>query len=71
VPPIVKSGRDGGDTPYRQNHQEEAKLCLLHTSSLHRTSPLHTKQRNQEGPQPTSRWQCPDILGRRADHKVR
>jgi hypothetical protein len=25
-PPIVKSWRDTGDTPCRQNHQEEAKL---------------------------------------------
>jgi hypothetical protein len=24
--PIVKSWRDAGDTPCRQNHQEEAKL---------------------------------------------
>jgi hypothetical protein len=26
VPPKVKSWRDAGDTPYRKNHQEEAKL---------------------------------------------
>jgi hypothetical protein len=26
VCPIVKSGRDSGDTPWRQNHWEEAKL---------------------------------------------
>jgi hypothetical protein len=26
VPPIVKSWRDAGDTPCRQNHREEAKL---------------------------------------------
>jgi hypothetical protein len=26
VPPKVKSWRDAGYTPYRQNHQEEAKL---------------------------------------------
>jgi hypothetical protein len=24
--PKVKSSRDAGDTPYRKNHQEEAKL---------------------------------------------
>jgi hypothetical protein len=26
VPPKVKSWRDAGDTPYRKNHPEEAKL---------------------------------------------
>jgi hypothetical protein len=26
LPPIVKSWRDAGDTPCRQNHREEAKL---------------------------------------------
>jgi hypothetical protein len=26
VPPKVKSWRDAGDTPYRKNHREEAKL---------------------------------------------
>jgi hypothetical protein len=26
VPPKVKSWRDAGDTPYRKNHTEEAKL---------------------------------------------
>jgi hypothetical protein len=26
VLPKVKSWRDSGDTPYRKNHQEEAKL---------------------------------------------
>jgi hypothetical protein len=26
MPPIVKSWRDAGNTPYRQNHREEAKL---------------------------------------------
>jgi hypothetical protein len=26
LPPKVKSWRDTGYTPYRQNHQEEAKL---------------------------------------------
>jgi hypothetical protein len=26
VPPKVKSWRHAGDTPYRQNHQEETKL---------------------------------------------
>jgi hypothetical protein len=25
MPPKVKSWRDAGDTPYRKNHQEEAK----------------------------------------------
>jgi hypothetical protein len=26
MPPKVKSWRDAGDTPYRKNHREEAKL---------------------------------------------
>jgi hypothetical protein len=26
VPPKVKSWRDAGDSPYRKNHQEEAKF---------------------------------------------
>jgi hypothetical protein len=47
--PKVKSWRDTGDTPYRKYHQEEAKLWLLHTPSPHVASPLHVKQRNQEG----------------------
>jgi hypothetical protein len=61
---IVKSWRDTGDTPCRQNHREEAKLWPLHTSSQCRASPLHVKQRKQEGPQATSP-QRPDDLGRR------
>jgi hypothetical protein len=46
--PKVKSWRDAGDTPCRKNHQEEAKVRLLHTPSLCITSPLHVKRRNQE-----------------------
>jgi hypothetical protein len=45
----VKSWRDTRDTPGRKNHQEEAKLQHLHTPNLYIASPLHVKQRNQEG----------------------
>jgi hypothetical protein len=44
--PKVKSWRDAGDTPYRKNHQEEAKPQLLHTPSPCIASPLHIKRRN-------------------------
>jgi hypothetical protein len=54
MPPIVKYWRDAGDTPCRQNHQEEANLWSLHTSSLHRESPLHTQTRRDPGPPLTS-----------------
>jgi hypothetical protein len=47
--PKVKSWRDAGETLCRKNHQEEAKLQLLHTPRLRIASPLHVKQRNQEG----------------------
>jgi hypothetical protein len=59
----VKSWRDTGDIPCRQNHQEEAKLWPLHISSWCRTSPLHVKWRNQEGPWAASH-PCPEGLGR-------
>jgi hypothetical protein len=36
-------------TPGRKNHQEEAKLWHLCTSSLHIASPRHVTRRNQEG----------------------
>jgi hypothetical protein len=65
VPPKVKSWRDAGDTPYRKNHWAEAKLWLLHTSSLHIAFPLHVKWRNQEGSCAATRQQRPDGLGRR------
>jgi hypothetical protein len=64
LPPKVKSWRDTGDTPYRKNHQEEAKRWLLHTSSLCIASPPHVKRRNQEGSRATTRRQHPDGLGR-------
>jgi hypothetical protein len=64
MPPIVKSWRDTGDTPCRQNHCEEAKLWPRHTSSQRRESPLHIKRRNQEGPGAASCLR-PDGLGRR------
>jgi hypothetical protein len=44
----IKSWRDAGDTPYRKNHQEEAKFWLLHTPSPCIASPLHIKWRNKE-----------------------
>jgi hypothetical protein len=60
LPPKVKSWRDAGDTPYRKNDREEAKFWLLQTSSLHIASPLHIKQRNQEGSHTTATRQHPD-----------
>jgi hypothetical protein len=53
--PEVKSWRDTGDTPYRKNHQEEAKLRLLRIPSLHIAFPLHGKWRNLEGSHATRR----------------
>jgi hypothetical protein len=47
VLPKVKSWRDTGETPHRENYREEAKLWLLHTPSPCITSPLYVKQRNQ------------------------
>jgi hypothetical protein len=64
VPPKVKSWRDAGDTHYRKNHREEAKLWLLHTPSPRIASPLHVKQRNQKGSCAATRCQCPEGLGR-------
>jgi hypothetical protein len=61
--PKLKSWRDTGDTPYRKNHWEEAKLWLLHTPSPRIAFPLHVKQRNQEGSR-TTRRQGPDCLKR-------
>jgi hypothetical protein len=62
VLPKVKSWRDSGDTPGMKNHQEEPKLRLLHTPSPCIASPLHIKQRNQEGSR-AARRQLPDCLG--------
>jgi hypothetical protein len=66
--PKVNSWRDAGDTPGRKNHQEEAKFQYLQTPSLHIASPLHVKQRNQEG-SCTARHQLLTSLGD-ADHQV-
>jgi hypothetical protein len=68
VLPKVKSWRDAGDTPYRKNHQEEAKPQLLHTPSLRIASPLYGKWRNQEGSH-NARHQLLSCLGE-ADHQV-
>jgi hypothetical protein len=59
--PKVKSWRDTGETLCRKNHQEEAKLWLLHTPSLCIASPLHGKWRNQEGSHAT---RCQFLLAR-------
>jgi hypothetical protein len=65
----VKSWRDARDTLCRQNHQEEAKLWRLHTSSQHTESPLHVKRRNKESSWATS-CPCPDSLGRRGQGEL-
>jgi hypothetical protein len=64
----VKSWRHVGDTLCRKNHQEEAKLWHLHTTSLCIASPLHIKWRNQEGSCATRR-QCQPCLGE-PDHQI-
>jgi hypothetical protein len=66
MPPKVNSWRDTGNTPGRKNHQEEAKLCDLHTLSQHIASPSHVKQKNQEGSRST-RHQLLISLG---DHQL-
>jgi hypothetical protein len=63
--PKVESWRDTGNTFCRKNHQEEAKFQYLHTPSPHIASPLHVKQRNQEGSH-TTRHQLPTCLGERS-----
>jgi hypothetical protein len=48
VLPKIKSWRDAGDTPYRKNHREEAKLgLLLHTPSP-RIAKTKTKLNNKQ-----------------------
>jgi hypothetical protein len=61
----ANSWRDAGDTCGRKNHQEEAKLQYLHTTSLRIASPRHNKWRNQEGSH-TTRCQLLTCLG---DHQ--
>jgi hypothetical protein len=63
VLPKVKSRRDAGDMPGRKNHEEEAKLWLLHTPRPRIVFPLHIKWRNKEGSCATRR-QLPNCLGR-------
>jgi hypothetical protein len=48
----MKSWRDTGDTPCRQNHQEDAKLWPLHTSSWCRASPIHINGETTRVPGP-------------------
>jgi hypothetical protein len=67
--PKVKSWTDAGDTPYRQNHREEAKFdpstplaCAEH---LHFT--LNGETRRAPGPLPDNSTQT---TGEDADHKV-